>query len=238
MDLWEKKLVPFTRVTALKRDAVRLDGERGQLVASKASAGGKIAEVQLQIIQVDDDARSKVAEELSDVRAKIAELSERKIAAEDQLRRVDIRAPQSGRVHELTVHTIGRVISPGETVMLIVPDSDALSVEARVSPNDIDQLHVGQSVVLRFSAFNMRTTPEINGGVEWIAADVTEDKKTGASYYVMRVTVPTTELAHLKGLKVVPGMPVEAFVQTGMRTALSYFLKPLTDQVMRTFRTG
>jgi membrane fusion protein, type I secretion system len=238
MDLWEKKLVPFTRVTALKRDAARLDGERGELVASKASAGGKIAEVQLQIIQVDDDARSKVAEELSDVRAKIGELSERKIAAEDQLRRVDIRSPQSGRVHELTVHTIGRVISPGETIMLIVPDSDALSVEAKVAPNDIDQLHVGQSVVLRFSAFNMRTTPEINGNVQWIAPDVTEDKKSGAAYYVMRITVPTTELAHLKGLKVVPGMPVEAFVQTGTRTALSYFLKPLTDQVMRTFRTG
>jgi membrane fusion protein, type I secretion system len=98
LDLWKKKLIPFTRVTSLKRDAARLDGERGQLVAAKASTGGKIAEVGLQIIQVDDDARSKVAEELSDVRAKIAELSEREIAAQDQLKRIDIRAPQSGRV--------------------------------------------------------------------------------------------------------------------------------------------
>ena len=102
LDLWKKQLIPFTRVTSLKRDAARLDGERGQLVAAKASTGGKIAEVELQIIQVDDDARSKVAEELSDVRAKIAELSEREIAAEDQLKRIDIRAPQSGRVHQLS----------------------------------------------------------------------------------------------------------------------------------------
>ena len=236
MDLWKKKLIPFTRLTSLKRDAARLDGERGQLVASKASTGGRIAEVELQIIQVDDDARSKVAEELSEVRAKIAELSERMIAAEDQLKRIDIRAPQSGHVHQLAVHTIGRVITPGETIMVIVPDDDALGIEAKVSPIDIDQLRADQLVVLRFSAFNQRTTPEINGSVKWVSADITEDEKTGLSYYTLHVTVSDAELERLKGLKVVPGMPVEAFVQTGMRTALSYFFKPLTDQVMRTFR--
>jgi HlyD family secretion protein len=236
MDLWQKQLIPFTRVTALKRDAARLEGERGQLVASKASSGGKIAEVELQIIQVDDDARSKVAEELSEVRAKIAELSERKIAAEDQLKRIDIRAPQTGHVHQLTVHTVGQVISPGETIMLIVPDHDALSVEARVSPTDIDQLRPDQTAVLRFSAFNTRTTPEINGTVRWISADVTKDEHSGAPYYTLRIAVPRTELARLNDLKIVPGMPVETFIQTEPRTALSYVLKPLTDQVKRTFR--
>jgi HlyD family secretion protein len=236
LELWEKKLIPFTRVTSLKRDAARLDGERGQLIAAKASAGGKMAEVELQIIQVDDDARSEVAEELSNVRAKIAELSERKIAAEDQLKRIDIRAPRAGRVHELAVHTIGQVISPGETIMLIVPDSDSLGVEAKVSPNDIDQLRPNQPVALRFSAFNMGTTPEITGTVSWISADVTEDEQTRTFYYTLRVAVPAAEISRLKDLKVVPGMPVEAFVQTGTRTALSYFLKPLTDQVKRTFR--
>ena len=134
LDLWKKKLIPVTRVTSLKRDAAGLEGERGQLIASKASIAGKISEVELQIIQVDQDARSKVAEELSDVRAKISELSERKIAAQDQLKRIDIRAPQTGRVHELAVHTVGRVITPGEKIMLIVPDHDALSVQAKVSP--------------------------------------------------------------------------------------------------------
>ena len=199
VDLWKKQLVPFTRVTSLKRDAARIEGERGQLVAAKASTAGKIAEVELQIIQVDDDARSKVAEELSDVRAKIAELSERKIAAEDQLKRVDIRAPQSGRVHELAVHTIGQVITPGQKIMLIVPDQDALSVEAKVSPNDIDQLRPAQPAVLRFSAFNMRTTPEVNGIVSWISPDITKDERTDASYYTLRIAVSEEELKRLKG---------------------------------------
>ena len=196
----------------------------------------KIAEVALQIIQVDDDARSKVAEELSDVRAKIAELSEREIAAVDQLKRIDIRAPQTGRVHQLAVHTVGGVIGPGETLMLIVPENEALSIEAKVSPNDIDQLRPEQSVVLLFSAFNRRTTPEINGTVNWISPDITQDARTGASYYTVRISVADAEMARLEGLKIVPGMPVEAFIQTGNRTALSYLLKPFTDQVRRAFR--
>lgn len=236
LELWEKKLIPFTRVTSLKRDAARLDGERGQLIASKASTGGKIAEVELKIIQVDDDARSEVAEELSDVRAKIAELAERKIAAEDQLKRVDIRAPQAGRVHELAIHTIGRVVEAGETIMLIVPDQGALSIEAKVSPNDIDQLDPDQPVVMRFSAFSQVTTPTINGSVKWVSADVTHDERTDTSYYVVRIAVPDEELERIEGFKIVPGMPVETFIQTGTRTALSYFLKPLTDQVTRVFR--
>jgi HlyD family secretion protein len=236
IDLWKKQLVPFTRVTSLKRDAARLGGERGQLIASKAEAGGKIAEVELQIIQVDQDMRSKVAEELSDVRAKIAELSERKIAAEDQLKHIDIRAPQTGRVHELAVHTLGGVITPGETIMLIVPENDALSIQAKVSPDDIDELRAEQPALLRFSAFNLRTTPELKGKVGWIAPDQTEDKRTGASYYTIRIAVSNVEIARLRDLKIIPGMPVEVFVQTGSRTMLSYMLKPLTDQLTRTFR--
>jgi HlyD family secretion protein len=127
LDLWKKQLIQINRVTSLKRDAARLGGERGQLIAAKAEAGGKATEIELQIIQVDQDVRSKAAQELSDVRAKISELSERKIAAEDQLKHIDIRAPQTGRVHELTVHTVGGVIGPGETIMLIVPDNDTLA---------------------------------------------------------------------------------------------------------------
>ena len=236
LELWKKQLVSLTRVTALKRDAARIGGERGQLIASKAEAAGKIAEVELQIIQVDQDMRSKVAEELSDVRAKISELSERKIAAEDQLKHIDIRAPQTGRVHELAVHTVGGVITPGETIMLIVPDNDALSVQAKVSPNDIDELRPDQPALLRFSAFNLRTTPELNGTISWIAADQTEDKRTGTAYYTVRIAVPDAEVARLHGLKIIPGMPVEAFIQTESRTMLSYLLKPLMDQVTRTFR--
>ena len=234
--LWQKQLIQITRMTALQRDAARLEGERGQLVASKASTGGKISETELQIIHVDDDARSKVAEELNEVRAKIAELSERKIAAQDQLQHVDIRSPQTGRVHQLSIHTIGGVISPGETIMLIVPDADSLSVEAKVSPTDIDELHAGQKAILRFTAFNQRTTPELNGTIRWISADLTQDQRTEKSYYTVRIDVPSGEIGRLHELKIIPGMPVDSFIQTESRTVLSYLLKPLKDQLMRTFR--
>ena len=236
VDLWNKHLVPFTRLTALKRDAARLDGERGELIASKASTAGKISEVELQIIQVDEDARSKAAEELSDVRGKISETSERKIAAEDQLKHIDIRAPQTGRVHQLTLHTVGGVIGPGETIMLIVPENDVLSVDAKVSPNDIDQLRGKQSVLLRFSAFSQRTTPQINGTISWISPEITQDEHSGTSYYTVHVAVPQAEIDRLHGLKIVPGMPVETFVQTESRTVLTFLLKPFKDQLMRTFR--
>ena len=171
-----------------------------------------------------------MAEELSDLRAKIAELSERKIAAEDQLKHIDIRAPQTGRVHELAVHTVGGVIASGETIMLIVPENDALSIQAKVSPGDIDELRPGQPALLRFSTFNLRTTPELNGKVSWIAPDQTEDKRTGVSYFTIRIAVSDAK-TRLGGLKIMPGMPVEVFVQTGSRTMLSYMLKPLMDQL-------
>jgi HlyD family secretion protein len=215
---------------------VRLEGERGSLIASQAQAKGKITETELQIIQVDQDLRSDVARELGDVRGKIAELTERKVAAEDQLKRIDIRAPQDGTVHQLAVHTVGGVVPAGDALMLIVPRADALDVEARVAPQDIDQLHVGQRAVLRFSAFDQRTTPEIDGTLSLISADVTHDERTGASFYTVRITVSKEELGRLGKLKLVPGMPVEAFLQTNPRTVLSYLTKPLRDQVTKAFR--
>jgi HlyD family secretion protein len=236
LTLWQKKLIQFNRVTALKRDAARLTGERGQLIAAKAEAGGKAAEIELQTIQIDQDARSKAAEEISDARAKISELSERRIAAEDQLKHIDIRAPQSGRVHQLAVHTLSGVIGPGETIMLVVPDDDTLSIQAKVQPSDIDELGPNQPVLLRFSAFNARTTPELNGQINWIAPDQIEDENTESRYYLVRIGVPQSELNRLRGLKVIPGMPVEVFIQTESRTILSYLLKPLADQMMRAFR--
>ncbi|NOJ38056.1 HlyD family type I secretion periplasmic adaptor subunit [Bradyrhizobium australiense] len=234
--LWRSKLVPIYRVTALERDAARLHGERGALISSTAEARGKISETALQILQIDQDLRSEVGKELGEIRAKISELVEKRIAAEDQLMRIDIRAPQDGRVHQLSVHTVGGVISPGDPIMLIVPESDPLLVEARIAPQEIDQVRVGQRALLRFSAFNLRTTPELNGEVLGVGADVTQDPKTGAGFYTVRISLPDHEIARLEGLKLVPGMPVEAFVQTGERTALSYLVKPVSDQIMKAWR--
>ncbi len=234
--LWDKKLVQLNRVTEVERDAARLAGERGQLMAAIAQAKGKVAEVKLQIIQVDEEMRSEVAQELSEIRAKLSEFSERKVTAEDQLKRIDIRAPQDGIVHELEIHTVGGVVGAGEPLMLIVPRNDDLIVEARVSPTDIDQLRAGQPAVLHFSGLNQGTTPEVEGQISRIGADISTDETTGRPYFVARVTIDPKSLAKLDGLKLVPGMPVEVFMETAPRTVLSYVLKPLNDQIERTFR--
>jgi HlyD family secretion protein len=234
--LWQKNLVPITRLTALERDAARLEGERSQLGGMIAQAKGKVAEIELQIIQVDQDLRSEVGKDLIETRSKLSELAERKTAAVDQLNRIDIRAPQSGRVHELSVHTVGGVISPGEQIMLIVPDADSLAIEAKISPRDIDQVFVGQSATLRFAAFNQKTTPEIDGDISVVSADITQEQRTGASYYTSRVLLKPEELAKLGSAKLVPGMPVDVFIKTQGRTALSYLTKPLRDQAERAFK--
>jgi len=235
-DLWRKNLIQITRVTSLERDAARLEGERGGLVSSIAQTKGKITETELQILQIDQDLRTEVGKELAEIRGKVAELVERKVTAEDQLKRIDLRAPQDGMVHQLSVHTVGGVINAGEAVMLIVPEGDLLTVEAKVQPQDIDQLKLGAPATLRFSAFSQRTTPELNGEVSRISADLSSDQRTGANYYTVRISLPDSEIARLGALKLVPGMPVEAFVKTGERTMLSYLTKPLMDQITRSFR--
>lgn len=234
--LYDQHLVQISRLTTLERDAARLNGERAQYIASRAQAKGKITETELQIIQVDKDMVSEVSKDLRETNDKIGEFVERKVTAEDQLRRIDIRAPQDGMVLQSTVHTVGGVITAGDAIMMIVPQADDLSVEAKVNPQDIDKLQIGQKTLLRLSAFNQRTTPELNGKVTRVSADVTTDQRTGQAYYTIRVSMPPEEVARLGDNKIIPGMPVEAFVQTGDRTMFSYLMKPLSDQLMRSFR--
>lgn len=234
--LWKQRLVQFTRVVSLQRDQARIQGERGDLIASIATAKGKIAEINLQTIQVDQDMRSDVAKELSDVRSEISKLVEQRIAAKDELSRIDIRAPQDGIVHELSVHTVGGVVGAGEQMMLIVPTSDALSVDAKIAPQDIDQIRGGLPANLRFTAFNMRTTPEIEGRVERVSPDLIENPKNGSAYFSVRISIPPDQLKKLGDLKLVAGMPVEVFIRTDDRTVLSYLIKPLHDQIERAFR--
>lgn len=235
-ELYAKNLVPLARVTALERDGARLEGERGQLVASTASAKGKIAETELQILQIDTDMRSEVGKDMAEIRGRWSEYVEKRVAAEDQLRRVDLRAPQDGTVHQLTVHTIGGLVTPSEPAMLIVPEADQLAVEVRIQPQDIDNVRMGQATVLRFAAFNQRVTPEIDGVVSRVSADVSQDPKTGLAYYTARIAIPEEQTARLGGARLVPGMPVEAFLQLGDRTVLSYLTKPLTDQIAKAWR--
>lgn len=234
--LYDQRLVSAQRLNSLEREAATVSADRAEAVAYQAQAAGRIAETRLQILQLEQDLRAEAGNELRDIDAQIGELVERRIAAEDKLARIELKAPQSGTVHQLAMHTVGGVVSPADKIMLIVPGNDELTVEARVNPSDIDQVALGQKALLRLSAFNQRTTPELNGEVDRVAADLSEDERTGQTYYLVRIRIPRAELSRLDGLGLVPGMPAEAFIQTGERTALSYFLKPLNDQITRAFR--
>jgi HlyD family secretion protein len=235
-ELYKKNLVPVTRVLSLQRDETRIEGEVGTLLAQIAKVGGQIAEARLQIIGVDQNRFSDAQKELRDVEGRIAELQERKIAAEDQLKRIELRAPIGGIVHELSVHTVGGVINAAEQLMLLVPTDDVLNVEVRVPSVDIDQLKLGQQGVLRFTAFNQRTTPEVKGTVTRLSPDAVRDAESGQFYYAARLTPDEAELTRLGDQRLVPGMPVEAFIETSPRTALSYLIKPLADQFKRALR--
>jgi HlyD family secretion protein len=234
--LWQQNLVPYARLVELERESARLAGEAGQISAGIAEIEGKVTETQLQIKQIDRDLHTEAAKNLSDVRRKLSEAQEKRIAAEDQLKRIDIRAPQDGVVHQLAIHTVGGLVMPGEPAMLIVPEADALVAEARIRAQDIDSVHPRQRAVLRFPGFDTRSTPEITGEVVRVAADVVEDDKTGASYYTTRISIPPEQRDRLAPLHLVPGMPIEAYFQKGERSVMSYLTKPLADQIAKTWR--
>ena len=234
--LFAKALIPASRIYALRRDRARLVGERGGFIAQIAQAKEAISERRTQILQIEEEVRAEVLQQLQDTRSHIAQLTERENAAMDELRRVDIRAPRSGYVHQLAVHTVGGVIGPGETAMLIVPREDLLIIEARIEPMDVDRLSRDQPVVVRFPNFNQQTTPELEARVLSVSADLEVDRATGLSYYTARLALGDGEKEKLGGNVIVPGMPVEAFIVAGDRTVLSYLLKPLADQITHAFR--
>jgi HlyD family secretion protein len=234
-DLYDKRLVPLTRLTTLQREAAQLDGERGQLTSAIAETRSKIDASQLQIVRIDQDFRADVVKELGESQAKEAELAERDVAALDLLDRIEIRAPTSGIVNQLSAHTIGGVIRAGETIMEVVPDTDDLQIEARVEPKDIDHVRTGQSAFVRFTAFNQRTTPQLQGTVSYVSADTGHDQQTNASYFTVRIVLPEDERRRLNGQQLVAGMPAEVFMQTGSRTMMGYLLEPIADQMRRAF---
>jgi HlyD family secretion protein len=242
LELYKKNLVTMERYVQLQRDQARLQGERGELVADIARSRGKIAETELQILQLDQDFRTEVLKDLRETQAKIAELQERANAAEDELKHTEIRAPQAGTVYQLQVHTIGGVVGKGDTLMQIVPRADALIVEAKVAPQDIDQVAAGAPVRVRLEAGNRRTTPDLGGKVMLVSPDLTREPvttPTGAQtqqYYLARVSLSQADVRSIGDLKLVPGMPAEVYIRTQDRTPLDYLLKPLHEQIARTFR--
>lgn len=234
--LYDRGFAPVTRLNELSRESERLTGQRGELTASVARNRTRISEIRLQILQVDSEAMAEVMAELKETEIKLTQLTEQKVTADDQMRRVDIRSPVSGYVQQLAVHTKGGVISPGETLMLIVPENDALVVQAKIDPQHIDQVQAGRPAHVRFTSFSSRRTPELSGKVDMVSADAETDQQTGLTYYTARLSLDRGALPAALVGRLVPGMPAEVQIETGSRSALSYLLKPLADQLHRSFR--
>lgn len=234
--LVDRKLIESSRVFTTNRELARLNGETAEIGAGIARAKVQISEIRLQIIAVGDAARTQAQHDLSTVEPKLAELKERAAAIEDRLHRADIRSPIAGIVNELAVNTLGGVITPAEKLVTIVPEGAELKIEARLAPTDIDQVHIGQAAKLRFSAFNQRTTPELAGEIAYVSAATSIDQATGQPHYIAEIRVSDGEMAKLGENKLRPGMPLEVFVATEDRTAISYLAKPLLDQFQRALR--
>ena len=230
-------LLQAARVNENRRNRARLAGEIGRIDADVARIRGLISERAVMRDQIVDGFQAEVLAELQTVSVSVLELLQRKVAAEDRLTRLDIRAPQSGIVHQSIVQTVGGVVAAGATLMTVVPQETALVINSRLSPLDIDKVYVGQNVTMRLASFDPRSTPELQGKVSAISPDLTIDPATGIQYYETRVDLTESELARLPDdLRLVPGMPAEVFINIGERTVLAYLTKPLTDQINRALR--
>lgn len=230
------KLIESSRVFSISRDRIRLHGELGEVDSATARARTRSSELRLEILAVDEAARTEAQRELSLVEARLQELGERSATMRDRLSRTDIRAPISGVVNELNIHTVGGIISPAEILATIVPSNAKLKIEIRLSPVKIEQVATNSPARMRFSAFNQRTTPELLGTVTYVAPATTVDRATGERYYLGHVEVLAGELQKLGTGPLLPGMPVEVYVQTEERTVISYLARPIFDQFNRAFR--
>jgi HlyD family secretion protein len=238
MPLFEKGFVNQQRIAPLQREHARLEGEEGRVAAEIAKNASTLAETELRVAQVDKDYVQEVTDELRKVLAGLAEQEETLKAQADKVQRTEIRAPRSGHVHALSVHTEGGVITAASPILQIIPDGGKLVVDSQLPTQEIDKVRKGQKAIVLFPAFNARETPRIEGHVTKVSPAEVADKD-GRRYYTVQTEISATELAKLgKGHQLVPGMPAEVYIETTPRTILSYFLKPLTDAMSRALREG
>lgn len=235
-DLYRKGLEKRPRLLALQRASAEIEGNRGQLLARMARSRQAISELQVQLSDTKNKMMAEVVGQLRDIESKIADLSQRLRAGKDLLDRVEIRAPRGGYVVNMAYHTVGGVIEAGRPILDLVPTNDALLVETRLDPRDIDVLKVGLPAEITLTPYSTRTVPPVQGTLVTLSADSIVDQKTGISYYAGRVEVDRGELEHLKDVKLVPGMPAQVMIRTGERTALEYLIDPFRKSINRAFR--
>ena len=230
-------LAQSTRVLGLQGEEARLLGSMGELITSGAQAQQRITEIEIEILKLGTSRREESITRLRDVQYRELELAERRRAILGRLNRLDIRAPVSGIVYSKQVFAPNSVIKPADPVLFLIPQDRPLVIAVQVAPIHIDQVFVGQDVVVRFSAFDSRTTPELFGTVMQVSADAFTDERTQRTFYRAEIRLPEEELARLPaGLALLPGMPVEAFIRTEDRSPLAYLVKPLTDYFAKAFR--
>jgi HlyD family type I secretion membrane fusion protein len=235
-ELYDKGLEKKPRLLSLQRAAALLDGDRAELEAQAARAQQQIGEAQLRIIDIDNQFRQSVAQDLRDAQARLAETSDKLRVASDMLQRLDIVAPQSGIVTGLRFHTVGGVIPGGQPIMDIVPSDAKLVVEARIRPDDIDVVHAGMKAEVRLTAYKRRYTPTVFGEVTQVSPDRVLDDKTGIPYFLARIVIDPSTGKNLDDVALYPGMQAEVMIATGQRKAIDYMLGPIFESASRAFR--
>ena len=236
VSLYEKGLTTEGQVLGLQRTKSDLLGQLSEHISELARIENSIRDTELEILQGSRQFKEQVVTELRDVSTRIGELEQQIISTQKQLDRVEIRSPAGGIVHEMQVVTIGGVVPPGGVVLQVIPRNDGVEFEVRVDPRSIDQVFAGQSARIRFPAFNHRSTPELVGSIKGISPTSITDPATGMRYYRVTLALPLQELQRLGDQVLVPGMPVETYLQTGDRSVLSYLVKPLADQIKHAFK--
>lgn len=234
--LTEEGLAPEGQLLELQRSQASLLGSMAEHRSQLAGIHNSIRDTELEILQAEREFREEVVTELREATATSEEITLEIVTIEEKLERIEILAPVSGIVHEMQVSTEGGVVSPEKTILQVIPVSEGVEFELRADPNAIDQIFVGQTAKVLFPAFNLRTTPDLFGQVSSISPSSVTDQVTGQIFYRVQLTIPPEELAKLGDVDIIPGMPVEAFLQTGERSVLAYLTKPLTDQLKRAFR--
>jgi len=223
------------RLRDLERSLSASTGEIASLSSEIASSEMQIGETRLQILQIQKQFQEEVANKLSEVQAQLYDINQRLTATVDKVNRIQIKAPSAGRVMGLSIHNVGGVITPGRPILDIVPQGEELIIDARVSPMDIDRVHVGLVAEVRFSAFKQALTPKMMGKLTILSADKLTDERTGAPYYSAKIELTPDSYVKLGNMELLPGMPADVLINTGERTVFEYLMQPITNAFARAF---
>ncbi len=234
--LLDRGLTQSARVLSLQREQAGLNGSIGELTASRAEAAARVTEIGIEVLRLHSQRREDALTQLRDLGYRELELAERRRSLRERLELLDLRAPVSGVVWGLQVTTPRAVLRAADPVLYVIPQDRPLIIATRVSTVEIDQVFVGQEARLVFPAFSARTTPEVTGQIAMVSPDAFTDERTQTNYYRAEITISPEEAAKLGNLTLLPGMPVEAFIQTDSRTPLAYLVQPLKEYFDKAFR--